>query len=246
MTARSICTRALLVILALLTATPALAQGGGGAYAPTGVWEMRVGGLLEGARVNGIAYIEFDPQGGVAGYFMSRLTAEVFDVQGSWFPTGNRFVGSIEVEADGAPVASLAISGSARPGRSIAARLTDDYGASISLAGKPLVAMPNLAGNYYGTLQQYGVVGSIYLTLTADGNGAYIVQGTLYFNGASYSLYGYVLVTRSGSFVAYVRNLTLGYDSGLWGKFTPNSLFIGSGRSLYDQSSMRVRLSRNG
>ncbi len=246
MTARLICARALLAILALFTAAPVFAQAGGVSYAPTGVWEMRVGGSLEGARVNGIAYVEFDSQGGVAGYFMSRLTAEVFDVQGTWLPTGNRFMGSIEVEADGVPVASLSIAGSARPGRSIAARLTDEYGSSVSLAGKPLVAMPNLAGNYSGTLQQYGLVGSIYLTLTADGNGAYIVQGTLYFNGGSYSLYGYVLVTRSGSFVAYVRNLTLGYDSGLWGKFTPNSLFIGSGRSLYDQSPMRVRLSRNG
>ena len=246
MTARSILTHALLAILALFAAAPAPAQGGGTSFAPIGTWEMRVGGLLEGSRVNGIAYVEFDPVGGVSGYFMSRLTAEVFDVDGTWLQTGNRFVGSIEVSIGATPVALLSMSGAARPGRSISARLTDPSGSSISLAGKPLVPMPDLSGTYTGTLRQYGVQGALSLTLTPDATGAYVVSGTLVFNGVVYDLLGYVMVTRSGSFVAYVRNLDTGFDSGLWGKIRPGASFVGVGKSLYDGSSLRVGLSRSG
>jgi hypothetical protein len=246
MSARLICARALLAILSLFATNSVFAQGGSTSYTPTGTWELKVGGSLEGSRVNGIAYVEFDPAGGVHGYFMSRLTAEVFDVHGAWTLAGNRFVGSIEVSVDSLPIASLSMAGAARPGRSISARLTDAYGSSVSFSGKPLVAMANLSGNYSGTLNQYGLVGTVNLSLAADGHGAYVITGTLVFNGAVYDLAGYVLVTRSGSFVAYVRNLDAGYDSGLWGKFSSGSLFTGSGKSLYDGSSMRVRLSRNG
>lgn len=246
MTARWILTHALLAILALFAAAPATALGGGASFAPTGTWEMRVGGSLEGSRVNGIAYVEFDPLGGVTGYFMSRLTAEVFDVDGAWVQTGNRFIGSIEVSIGSTPVAQLSMSGSARPGRSLSARLTDASGSNVSLAGKPLIPMPDLSGTYTGTLRQYGVQGALSLTLTPDATSAYVVSGTLLFNGAVYDLLGYVMVNRSGSFVAYVRNLDTGFDSGLWGKITPGASFVGVGKSLYDGSSMRVGLSRSG
>lgn len=246
MTAKLFCVRALVAILALLAASPAIARGEISPLSPTGSWELKVGGTLEGERVNGIAYVEFDSLGGVSGYFMSRMTADVFDVSGSWTQTGSKFVGSIEVMIDATPVATLTMNGAARSGRSISAKLTDSFGSRVSLAGKPLVALPNLSGSYSGTLRQYGLVGSLSITLTADASGAYVVTGTLWFNGIMYDLFGYVMVTRTGAFVAYIRNLDTGYDSGLWGKITPNSTFAGSGKSLLDGSSMRVALSRTG
>ncbi len=244
MTAQLFFSRVLVAMLALFATASGFARGGITLFHPTGTWEIKVGGQLEGERVNGIAYVGFDAGGGVSGYFMSRLSGEVLDVSGTWASSGTKFIGSIQVTDDVGIVAALSMAGSAREGRSMSAKLTDAYGSAVSLKGKPLVAMTNLSGTYYGSLRQYGAVGSLSVSLIADGNGAYEVEGLLVFGGYTYELAGYALVNRSGNFVAYMYNYDTGAYSSLWGKIKGGTTFTGSGVSLYDGSSMRVSLTR--
>ncbi|MFM7258973.1 MAG: hypothetical protein ACKO3W_00070 [bacterium] len=234
--------RVLLAAFTLASVTPALASDAVGPYSPVGIWEIKVGGLFEGESVNGQAYIEFDGAGSVSGYYLSRMASSLYEVTGTWQQADKKFTGSITVSDGDGPAVVFGMTGAARASKSIAARLEDGSGSRVALIGKPLVTMPNLAGPYFGTLRQYGTTGLLSLMLTPDNTVSYSVDGLLQFGGQNYDLQGYVVVNRSGKYVAYVRNLDNGVYASIWGKITPGGVFAGSGRSLDDGSTISVRL----
>ncbi len=235
--------RLLAASLALFAASPAVAQ----ANSPTGTWEIAVGGKFQGEKVSGIAYIEFSEGGVLEGYFLSRRSGEVSEVEGSWSQVGNKFTGSLDVfNGSGETVGSLDMAGAARAGKSISARLTDDVGSRVTLSGKPFAGLSNLSGGYSGSQKQYGQTGDLSIVLSSlDANGAYDLTGSLEIGGESYSISGYVLANRKGEFVAIVYNETEDVYASIWGKIAGTSVKA-SGLSLDDGSKIQIRLTSSG
>lgn len=237
--------RVLLAAFAIVAVSPAVAASAGsptGAYSPSGMWEIKVGGIFEGETVKGQAYIAFDSDGNLNGYYLSRMGIEVYEIVGTWNQEDKKFSGYVEVYDSIGIYAAFAMTGAARSGVSMTARLTDPAQNRITLVGKPLVETVDFSGSYYGSIRQYGMVGAVGVQLTPDGYGSYQVSGLLNFAGQIDELIGYAMVNRSGKFVAYVLNMDSGVYSCFWGTASPTRVFTGSGRSLNDGSSIRLRM----
>ena len=240
----SVVARVLAASVSLFAASPAIAQ----ANNPTGTWEIAVGGRFEGEKISGIAYIEFLEDGSVEGYYLSRQSSDVYEVDGSWSQDGKKFTGDIDVFiGSGESIGSFVMAGSARAGKSMSARLTDDFGSKISLAGKPFAGLTDLGGGYSGTVRQYGQAGELSVLLTRlSTNGAYDITGSLDVGGDFNSISGYALANRKGEFVAYIYNETEGVYSSIWGKIRAGTSIKASGVSLYDGSKIQVSLTSSG
>ncbi len=242
--ASSLSCRLLIAALALFAGVPALAQSST-ASAPTGQWELKVGGTFEGDKVNGIAYIEFEADGSLGGYYLSRYSSDVYQVDGSWVQVGKKFSGSVEVFlGSGETIGTFEMTGSARVGKSFSARLTDEFGSNVSLSGKPFVALGNLEGEYTGTIKQYGQTVDLYIELIpGEVDGLYEISGS--FGGGSNLLSGFTVANRKGEFVAYVYNETDGIYSSIWGKISGGRLKA-TGISLEDGSKIQISLVSSG
>lgn len=220
---------------------PALAQV---VSAPTGQWELKVGGTFEGDKVKGIAYVEFEADGSVGGYYLSRYSPDVYQVDGSWVQVGKKFIGSVEVFGSAETIGTFEMTGSARVGKSLSARLTDEFGSNLSLSGKPFVALGSLEGEYTGTLKQYGQTVDLEIELTPGGtDGLYEISGS--FGSGSYLLSGFTVANRKGEFVAYVYNETDDIYSSIWGKISGGRLKA-VGISLEDGSKIQISLVSSG
>lgn len=240
----TIAARVLAASLALFAASPAVAQ----ANDPTGVWEIAVGGKFDGEKVSGIAYIEFLEDGSVDGYYLSRQSSAVYEVEGAWSQDGKNFTGDIDVFDGGVePYANFVMAGSARAGKSMSARLTDDLGSKITLKGKPFIELADLGGGYSGTSRQDGQTGELSLLLTPlSDNGAYEIAGSLDVGGDINVISGYALANRKGEFVAYVYNETEGVYSSIWGKIRAGTSVKATGVSLEDGSKIQISLTSSG
>ena len=237
----SLSCRLLIAALALFVGAPALAQ----ASATTGQWELKVGGTFEGDKVDGIAYIEFEADGSLGGYYLSRYSSEVYQIDGTWVQVGKKFVGSVEVFlAFGETIGTFDMTGSARVGKSLSARLTDEFGSNLSLSGKPFVALGSLGGEYTGTLKQFGQTVDVAIELIpGKAVGTYEISGS--FGGGTYLLSGFAVANRKGEFVAYIYNETEGIYSSYWGKISAGRLKA-SGVSLEDGSKIQISLVASG
>ena len=240
----SLSRRLLIAALALFAGVPALAQSTT-ASAPTGQWELKVGGTFEGDKVTGIAYVEFEADGSVGGYYLSRYSSDVYQVDGSWVQVGKKFSGSVEVFlGSGETIGTFQMTGSARVGKSFSARLTDEFGSNLSLSGKPFVALGSLEGEYTGTLKQYGQTVDLDIQLIpGEVDGLYVISGS--FDNGSNLLSGFAVANRKGEFVAYVYNETDGIYSSIWGKIS-RGRFKATGVSLEDGSKIQVSLVSSG
>jgi hypothetical protein len=239
----NIAARVLAASLALFAASPAIAQ----ANNPTGVWEIAVGGRFEGEKVSGIAYVEFLEDGSVDGYYLSRLSSAVYEVEGAWSQAGKNFTGAIDVFDGVEPYANFVMAGSARAGKSMSARLTDDFGSKITLKGKPFIGLAELGGGYSGTIRQYGQTSELSMLLTPlSDNGAYEIAGSLDVGGDINVISGYALANRKGEFVAYVYNETEGVYSSIWGKIRAGTSVKATGVSLEDGSKIQISLTSSG
>jgi hypothetical protein len=230
--------------LSFLVVTPAaLAQVGS---SPVGLWELKVGGTFDGEKVNGIAYLEFESDGTLSGYYLNRLSYSVAQVEGSWSQQANQFSGAVDVEDENGPVASFDMIGKAKASKSLSAKLTDEFGSQVKISGKALGLLPGLEGTYAGVLRQYGYQASVEIELVPDQTGAYVVSGSMTFGSDTYVLSGYVVALRNGQYVAFIENQTQGLYSSIWGKIKPGRAFNGAGISLDDGSSIKVAMTPTG
>jgi len=238
--------------LALMTAVlfpsvPALAQ----ASSPEGLWELKVSGTYEGEKVNGVAYLEFDGGGDVEGYYLSRETYTLVEVGGTWTQSGTSFTGEVDIFDEGGddPLATLIMSGKAKAGKSLSAKLTPaGSSSSIKVSGKPFALLPNLEGSYTGTMRQSGDTYPLdieLIELFADGDqrdGLYDLSGSVVIAGQENILSGLALAARDGRYVAFVYNENLGRYASVWGKIKVGSSFTGKGINLDDGSSIKVSM----
>jgi len=246
--------KSVLSCLALMSAflfpsVPALAQA---SSSPQGLWELKVSGTYEGEKVNGVAYLEFDAEGGVEGYYLSRETYTLVEVGGTWTQSGTSFTGEVDIFDEGGenPLDTLIMSGKAKAGKSLSAKLTPaGSSSSIKVSGKPFALLPDLEGSYTGTIRQYGVTVPLDIELVADPeqrDGLYELSGSFVVNGQENILSGLALAARDGRYVAFVYNETLDLYASVWGKIKVGSSFTGSGISLDDGSSIKVSMTPAG
>lgn len=243
--------------LALMTAVlfpsvPALAQ----ASSPEGQWELKVSGTFAGEKVNGVAYLEFDAGGDVEGYYLSREIDTLVEVDGTWEQSGTSFTGEVNLyddEGDESPFATLIVSGKAKAGKSLSAKLTPaGSSSSIKVSGKPFALLPNLEGSYTGTMRQSGDTYPLdieLIELFADGDqrdGLYDLSGSVVIAGQENILSGLALAARDGRYVAFVYNENLGRYASVWGKIKVGSSFTGKGINLDDGSSIKVSMTPAG
>ncbi len=237
---RSLILRLMTALWILSATTPVLAQA---ASSPVGLWELKVGGTFEGEKVNGIAYLEFEVDGTVGGYYLSRLNYSVAEVEGTWSQESSQFVGEVNVEDEFGPLATFVMTGKAKASKSLSAKLEDSYGSQVKISGKPQGFLFGLSGTYVGTIRQYGEQAALEIELvTTDQNGLYSVSGFVEFGSSIYVLSGYALGLRTGQYVAFIENQTLGIYSSIWGTIKPGRSFRGSGISLDDGSSIKVTM----
>lgn len=243
---KSILSRLVLMTTVLLPAVPALARVSD-AFSPEGTWELKVTGTYEGYKVNGIAYIEFVPDGTLAGYYLSRTNFSVVEVEGEWEQNDKSFTGLVVLSDDVGYLDTFDLSGKAKAGKSLSARITNGAD-QIKISGKPMGGLPDMDGQYEGTVRQYGQTFSVVVDLEEDPgrDGGYELSGWLYTPTGIKALSGYALAARDGRYVAFIENQTDGIYSSIWGKIKVGAAFTGSGVSLEDGSKIKVKMTPTG
>jgi len=229
----------------LFHSVPAFAQ-----HPAVGIWELKVSGKYAGEKINGIAYLDFEADGGVEGYYLSRESESLVEVSGDWEGSGNSsFTGTVSLFDDGGNLFdTLDISGKAKAGKTLSAKLTyPGSSSSIKVSGKPTGDLSGLEGSYSGTLFQAGENAPIDIELSeTDRDGVYELEGSYTYDGGTFFLTGVVLASRTGTYVAYIYNETDDVSSSIWGKIKVGSKFTGSGISLDNGSRIKVSMTPAG
>lgn len=230
---------------AIVSLTLMLATARADAQSPIGRWEISVSGQVSGNAAKGIGYVEFYADGTLAGYALLRQRTDFSTVGGSWSLNGISFGGVLSVETGGVTQSFILTGKVGRTGSMLAA-LQSGSGDRVTLRGKPLIALPDRSGHYYGQFRQYGLTGSVSLQFAADPSlpGVFQIGGIIQLAGVTYHVTGAGIIDRAGNLVAYTDNLETGGGGMLSGKFKPTGALSGSGIDAYDGSSIRFSLSR--
>lgn len=226
----------------MLAASNAQAQT---SLSPIGQWEVSISGKLSGTAAKGIAYVEFLPDGSLAGYALLRQSAAFSTFSGSWSLSSGSFAGVVHVDTGGLSQ-SFVLAGKVARNGSMSASLRSGLSDRMTLKGKRLIPLTNRSGNYFGQFRQYGMTGSVSLTFSSEPSlpGAYQINGFIQLAGITYQISGAGIVDRAGNLIAYVDNLNAGGGGMLWGKFKPTGALAGSGIDAGDRSSIRFALTR--
>lgn len=235
-------TRFAAAALAISLGPAAHAQMSMNPNSPVGLWELKISGRIQDEAIRGNAFVTFSRlsslnEGDVEGYCLLEGSTEVQSISGFWREAGRGFEGAVFI--DGVSDVTLEYSGRARTSRSLSARLTDETGDRVSLAGKFIEGnLPNMAGTYVGTARGSGTRISVQLTLTnTSSRGEYEIMGRVEDGEDNYEISGVALIGRRGNVVAYVSGSTGTLN--LTGRIRPGVAFSGTG---FDSDGDRVQL----
>ena len=142
----------------------------------------------------------------------------------------------------GVSASNGSFSGTAKANRSISGSGAASN-ATFSFKGTPAVSLPNMTGNYGGTVKQYGVTATTRLTLTATGYpGLYEVNGWVNF-GSFIDVSGYIVINKKRGVVLCLEN-DMGGVSSVWGTIKASGYSSLKGKQYDDGSSIKVKVSR--
>jgi hypothetical protein len=238
MNLKSFVNRAFSAVAALVLSAQAIAQS------PVGQWEATVSGKVDGYSQAGTCYIQFNDDNTIEGFYIPRKAAEVYQVSGSWTQVGTRFTGEVDVDIGDDFPTSFSMTGSARAGRSLSAKLNSLDG-RVSLSGKPLLeSMTDFSGEYVGTFSQSGVTGVLQLVLTASAEfaGLYEISGFSSSDFADFELTGFAVINRRGAFVGYIEDVDFEFLGSIWGSIRRGRPISGQGWDLFNESPFRFRI----